>query len=85
MNVCLSPCHTQLLHPLGDSSPIEAFLKRNPNGGMHHICLEVDDIYKAVKDLKEKKIRVLNDEPKVIYWVELQSWWFASLCACYTK
>lgn len=54
-----------MLHPLGHNSPIEAFLKRNPDGGMHHVCLEVNDIYKAVKELKEKKIRVLNDEPKV--------------------
>ena len=31
----------QLLHPLGDKSPIESFLKKKPGGGMHHICLEV--------------------------------------------
>ena len=36
-------CHTpfQLLHPLGENSPIESFLKKKPDGGMHHICIEV--------------------------------------------
>lgn len=39
----------ELLRPLGDASPIAAFLKKNPGGGMHHICIEVDDIEAAVK------------------------------------
>ena len=34
----------ELLHPFGENSPIEGFFKKNPLGGMHHICLEVDDI-----------------------------------------
>eukprot|EP01083_Nonionella_stella_P257490 881324_1 len=42
----------ELLHPLGDKSPIQGFLNKNPGGGMHHICLEVDDINEAVKQLK---------------------------------
>lgn len=54
----------ELLHPLGEKSPIESFLKKKPAGGMHHICLEVDDITKAIKDL-EGKIRPLNPEPQI--------------------
>jgi len=37
----------ELLEPLGEDSPIANFLKRNPSGGMHHVCYEVDDIYAA--------------------------------------
>ncbi|GBM57602.1 Methylmalonyl-CoA epimerase, mitochondrial [Araneus ventricosus] len=61
----LSNMKLELLHPLGDKSPIEKFLQKSPNGGMHHICLEVDNIENAVKDLKEKNIRLLSDEPKI--------------------
>ncbi|GFU94224.1 methylmalonyl-CoA epimerase, mitochondrial [Trichonephila clavipes] len=61
----LSNMKLELLHPLGDKSPIEKFLQKSPIGGMHHICLEVDNIENAVKDLKEKKIRLLSDEPKI--------------------
>ncbi|XP_019858427.1 PREDICTED: methylmalonyl-CoA epimerase, mitochondrial-like [Amphimedon queenslandica] len=53
-----------LLHPLGENSPIEGFLKRNPAGGIHHICLEVSDIHKAIDSLKGK-VRALNPEPKI--------------------
>jgi len=52
----------ELLDPIGESkSPIWSFLKKNPNGGIHHICLEVDDIYAAIDDLKARNIRVLSD------------------------
>ncbi|GIY61218.1 methylmalonyl-CoA epimerase, mitochondrial [Caerostris darwini] len=61
----LSNMKLELLHPLGDKSPIEKFLQKSPTGGMHHICLEVDNIENAVKDLKEKNIRLLSDEPKI--------------------
>ena len=37
----------ELLHPLGDNSPIKSFLERNPSGGIHHVCYEVADIYAA--------------------------------------
>jgi methylmalonyl-CoA/ethylmalonyl-CoA epimerase len=37
----------ELLEPLGDDSPILGYLSKNPKGGMHHICLEVEDIYAA--------------------------------------
>lgn len=55
----------ELLLPLGDKSPIEQFLKKNSSGGMHHICLDVDNIENAIKDLKEKNIRTLTDETKI--------------------
>jgi methylmalonyl-CoA/ethylmalonyl-CoA epimerase len=55
----------ELLHPLGDKSPIAKFLADNPSGGMHHICYEVDDIYAARDALKATGARVLGDgEPK---------------------
>jgi methylmalonyl-CoA/ethylmalonyl-CoA epimerase len=51
---------------LGDSSPIAKFLERNPDGGIHHVCYEVDDIAAARDQLKTQGARVLGDgEPKV--------------------
>ena len=56
----------ELLHPLGESSPIAPFLERNPSGGMHHICYEVEDILAARDTLKAEGARVLGDgEPKI--------------------
>lgn len=55
----------ELLHPLGSDSPIAGFLKKNKAGGMHHVCIEVDNINVAVMDLKEKKIRILSEEAKI--------------------
>jgi len=56
----------ELLHPLGDDSPIAAFLKRNPDGGMHHVCYEVDDIGAARDRLLAAGARVLGDgEPRI--------------------
>jgi len=56
----------ELLHPLGDNSPIAAFLERNPAGGVHHVCYEVDDIIAARDRLKAEGARVLGDgEPKI--------------------
>lgn len=55
----------ELLYPLGDKSPIEGFLKRNPAGGIHHICLEVSDIREAIKSMTKNGIRVLNPQPKI--------------------
>ncbi len=55
----------ELLEPIGDESPIAAFLAKNPSGGMHHVCYEVDDILAARDQLKAKGARVLGDgEPK---------------------
>jgi methylmalonyl-CoA/ethylmalonyl-CoA epimerase len=56
----------ELLHPLGEHSPIKAFLDKNPAGGMHHICFEVNDIIAARDQLQAKGARVLSDgEPKI--------------------
>ena len=56
----------ELLEPLGDGSPINKFLDKNPDGGIHHICYEVDDILKARDTLKAQGARVLGDgEPKI--------------------
>ncbi len=56
----------ELLHPLGENSPIQAFLDKNPSGGMHHICYEVDDIIAARDRMKGAGARVLGDgEPKI--------------------
>lgn len=55
----------ELLHPLGSNSPIESFLQRNPDGGMHHICYEVVDIYSARDQLIAQGARILgNGKPR---------------------
>ncbi len=55
----------ELLYPLGENSPIQAFLDKNPTGGIHHVCYEVDDIIAARDRLKAEGARVLGDgEPK---------------------
>ena len=55
----------ELLEPLGADSPIARFLERNPDGGMHHMCFEVDDILAARDQLIAEGARVLGDgEPK---------------------
>ncbi|TIO51782.1 MAG: methylmalonyl-CoA epimerase [Mesorhizobium sp.] len=51
----------ELLEPLGEASPIAAFLEKNPSGGMHHVCYEVDDILAARDHLKASGARVLGD------------------------
>jgi methylmalonyl-CoA/ethylmalonyl-CoA epimerase len=56
----------ELLEPLGAASPIAKFLERNPDGGIHHVCYEVDDIISARDRLKAEGARVLGDgEPKM--------------------
>src|ERR1700730_9873102 len=64
--VTLPNTKIELLEPLGDGSPIAKFLERNADGGIHHICYEVDNII-AVRDrLKGQGARVLGDgEPKI--------------------
>jgi methylmalonyl-CoA/ethylmalonyl-CoA epimerase len=52
----------ELLEPLGEASPIAKFLDRNPDGGIHHVCYEVDDIRAARDKLKREGVRVLGDE-----------------------
>jgi methylmalonyl-CoA/ethylmalonyl-CoA epimerase len=56
----------ELLYPLGENSPIKGFLEKNPSGGIHHICYEVDDILDARDRLRASGARVLGDgEPKI--------------------
>ncbi|PTX57048.1 methylmalonyl-CoA epimerase /ethylmalonyl-CoA epimerase [Litoreibacter ponti] len=56
----------ELLHPLGEDSPIQGFLDKNPSGGIHHICYEVDDILEARDRLSASGARVLGSgEPKI--------------------
>lgn len=56
----------ELLYPLGDGSPIQGFLDKNPAGGIHHICYEVDDILAARDKLQGEGARVLGTgEPKI--------------------
>lgn len=56
----------ELLYPLGENSPINGFLEKNPAGGIHHICYEVDDILAARDQLKAAGARVLGTgEPKI--------------------
>jgi methylmalonyl-CoA/ethylmalonyl-CoA epimerase len=63
--VTLPNTKIELLEPLGEGSPIRPFLDRNPNGGMHHVCYEVDDIRAARDRLAESGARILGDgEPK---------------------
>jgi methylmalonyl-CoA/ethylmalonyl-CoA epimerase len=62
--VTLANTKIELLRPLGEKSPIAPFLERHPDGGMHHLCYEVDDIIAARDRLKAEGARVLgNGEP----------------------
>lgn len=54
----------ELIEPYGETSPILRFLERNPKGGQHHICFEVDDIHDAVQVMTERGMRVLN-KPRI--------------------
>ena len=51
----------ELLHPLGENSPVANFLANNPSGGMHHVCYEVEDIQAAIAQLENQGARVLGD------------------------
>ncbi len=54
------------MYPLGDDSPIRGFLDKNPLGGIHHMCFEVDDIIAARDHMKTQGARVLGTgEPKI--------------------
>ena len=56
----------ELLEPLGENSPIAPFIEKNPSGGMHHICYEVEDILKARDRMVDQGARVLgNGDPKI--------------------
>jgi len=56
----------ELLYPLGENSPITGFLEKNPSGGIHHVCYEVEDIGAAANQIVQKGARVLGDgHPKI--------------------
>ncbi|MBF0612216.1 MAG: methylmalonyl-CoA epimerase [Magnetococcales bacterium] len=57
--------HVELLHPLGENSPIAGFLARNPAGGIHHMCYEVTNIEEAVEILHNRGVRVLDAKPRI--------------------
>lgn len=59
--VTLPNTKIELLHPLGDQSPIAKFLTKNPAGGMHHLCYEVEDIKLAAAKLTAAGARALGD------------------------
>jgi methylmalonyl-CoA/ethylmalonyl-CoA epimerase len=62
----LANTKVELLHPLGEGSPIHSFLEKNPSGGIHHLCFEVDDIRSARDRLVASGARVLGDgEPRI--------------------
>lgn len=54
----------ELIEPYGDNSPIERFLQKNPKGGQHHVCFEVEDI-RAAKAYVEKKGATVLNEPRI--------------------
>lgn len=64
--VALENSKVELLHPLGEGSPIASFLDKNPAGGMHHMCFEVSDLAGAADKLIQSGARVLGDgTPKI--------------------
>ncbi len=54
----------ELIEPLGENSPITKFIEKNPRGGQHHICFEVENIYEARDEMVVRGARVLN-EPRI--------------------
>ncbi len=64
--VTLPNTHIELLHPLGENSPIAGFLERNRAGGIHHVCYEVVDIGLAAEKLAAAGMRILGDgKPRI--------------------
>ena len=59
--VDLANTRIELLHPLGEDSPIARFLERHPSGGVHHLCYEVVDILVSRDQLTAQGARVLGD------------------------
>ena len=62
--VNLPNAQIELIEPYGDKSPITAFLEKNPKGGQHHVCFEVEDIIAARDEMKAKGATVLG-EPRI--------------------
>ena len=64
--VTLPNTKIELLEPLGENSPIAKFLEKNPSGGMHHICYEVDDIYAARDRMRAEGATITGTgEPRI--------------------
>jgi len=64
--VQLANTKIELLHPLGEHSPISGFLEKSPTGGIHHLCFEVEDLSEAAARLTREGARVLGDgKPKI--------------------
>eukprot|EP00996_Jenningsia_fusiforme_P004485 NODE_5312_length_692_cov_9.583204_g4938_i0.p1 GENE.NODE_5312_length_692_cov_9.583204_g4938_i0~~NODE_5312_length_692_cov_9.583204_g4938_i0.p1 ORF type:complete len:168 (+),score=34.20 NODE_5312_length_692_cov_9.583204_g4938_i0:40-543(+) len=55
----------ELLHPLGPKSPIAGFLEKNSGGGIHHVCVEVDNIAEGIARAQSLGIRALSKEPRI--------------------
>ena len=55
----------ELIHPLGEKSPISNFLEKNKSGGIHHVSIEVEDVNSAMETLKSKGVRILGEKPKI--------------------
>ncbi|KAK3866641.1 hypothetical protein Pcinc_027843 [Petrolisthes cinctipes] len=63
--VILDNTKLELLYPLGNNSPIQNFLDKNKSGGLHHVCIEVDNIQAAMEEVKAHKVRCLSKEPRI--------------------
>lgn len=64
--VTLANTKLELLEPLGEASPIAAFLAKNPSGGLHHVCYEVNDLAAATARLTQAGARILGDgQPRI--------------------
>lgn len=64
--ITLPNTKVELLYPLGEGSPITGFLEKNPSGGIHHMCYEVEDILASRDQLQMQGARILGDgEPKI--------------------
>ncbi len=62
--VNLENSQLELIEPLGDNSPIAKFLEKNPNGGQHHVCFEVANIYEA-RDYMQSQGAAILGEPRI--------------------
>ena len=63
-SVNLPNSQIELIEPLGDDSPIKKFIEKNPQGGQHHVCFEVENIYAARDEMVVRGAKVLN-EPRI--------------------
>jgi methylmalonyl-CoA/ethylmalonyl-CoA epimerase len=62
--VTLPNARIELLHPLGSASPVQGFLARQPDGGMHHLCYEVADLTEARDRLVASGVRIVAESPR---------------------